>query len=132
MDKKYVNNYFSKKGKNKIIDEYIINEDNFIIIKGNKKLVFDYNKYNKSILDNIFEVRRFEFIEQEKYKNIFLENFQKENFFSEKEIKYMKKLLFHIINSQFFQELIQLFSENDILPNNILSQCSNSSKWISL
>ena len=120
LDKKYVNNYFSKKGKNKMFDEYIINEDNFIIIKDNKKLVFDYNKYNKSILDNIFELRRFDFIEQEKYKNIFLENFQKENFFSEKEIKYMKKLLFHIINSQFFQELIQLFSENDILPNNIL------------
>ena len=62
----------------------------------------------------------FDLIKQEKYSNLFLGQFQNENFFPYEEIKYLKKLLYCIINSKFFEYLAESFSEKNILPNGIL------------
>ena len=118
LNEKNVTDYF--KNKKKIFDECIIEKDKFSIKKNEQILTFEYNKYNKFILDKIFNLVKFDLIEQEKYKTLYLENFQTENFFSKKEIEYLKNLLYHIINSNFFQKLIQLFSDKDLLPNDIL------------
>ena len=118
LNKQYIKDYFDK--KQQIFDKIEINDNNFLIEKDGKKLVFEYDKYDKSILDKISKLKRLDFIEKENYSNLYLESFQKENFFSAKEINYLKKLLHQIINSNFFDEIVQLFSEKNILPNDIL------------
>ena len=119
LNKQYVKNYFDK--NQQIFDKIEINDNNFLIEKDNEKIIFEYDKYDRSILDKIMKLRRLDLIEKEKYSNLYLESFQNSNFFSTKEINYLKKLLLHIINSDFFHEIIKLFSEKNILPNNILN-----------
>ena len=119
LNKKYVMDFFMKEIFDKKIkicyDKFIIEDE-----EENESITFEFDKYDKSILNKIIKLKNLNLIKQEKYLNIFLAQFQKENFFSQQEILYMKQLLYHIINSKFFENLIQCYSENNLLPANIL------------
>ena len=119
LNKKYVMDFFFREKCKYVIKIYY---DKFILEdeEEKKSITFDFLKYDKSILKKIIKLESFDLIKQEKYSNIFLDQFQNENFFSYEEIQYLKKLLRHIINSKFFEDLTESFSAKNILPNNIL------------
>lgn len=102
-----------------LIEKIKILEDKFII-GFNQEIEFEFNKHPKSIMDKIVNADNDIQLRQIKYRNYFFDVFQKENYFTTKEIYYLKYLVKEIANSKFFEELYSLYSEVDSLPPNIL------------
>jgi len=98
-------------------------DDKFEIIdkeNNNIKVSFEYSKFDKNIIDKIINQTDLNYIDFIRYKNINLCDFQNENFFSQTEINYMKMLIREIVNSKFFEELADSYSESNYLPKDVL------------
>ena len=112
----YINNQ-KNNSKNNIIS---INREEFSIKDMNYIINFTYKDYPENILSDIYNEINLNMIQKFHYKKCFFDSFQKSNFFSKIEIDYMKFLVREILNSYFFQELLKIYSENNIIPNQFL------------
>lgn len=125
LTKKYVENYLEKykneEEKPYLLDKIKIFDDKFIIEDEeiDEKIIFYYNNFNKSILDKIIDSHDFNSIDNTRFNNIYLEEFQSENFFTKSEMDYMKYLLRVIVNSEFFRELFETYSDEKLMPKNL-------------
>lgn len=116
---KYINAHM--KSFKELIENIKIFDNKFVIYdQFNKEIIFEYNKYPESLMNKIQEIKSFDEIYSLKYKTLFFNEFQKENFFDKKEIEYLKIIIKSIINSKFFEELYILYSESNSLPDDII------------
>jgi len=117
ISKKLLENFIKTK-KNLQINEYItVNTDDFIINYKDYKIKFRYDDYPEYTLEEIFQKKKlFRNIQKIRYKNCYFDSFQKNNFFSENEIDYLKYLVRQIMNSVFFNEIFKAYAEKDTIP----------------
>lgn len=89
-----------------------INPDGFTINYNNNHYLLNYlyDNYPKSIVSKIYN-SPIPKIPKLLYEECFFDSFQKSNFFTQKEIDYMKYLIREIIDSKLFNELFQIYSE---------------------
>ena len=119
LHKKFVEDYIKEK-ENIIINEIKIEEDKFIIEENETNIPFRYSNYDISILNKVNRTDNKKYLDNIRYKYMYLSEFQKENFFFDNELIYLKNLFREIINSKSFEQLYSLYSDKIYLPKNIL------------
>lgn len=89
-----------------------INPDFFTIKSNTDKYIINclYNHYPKNIVNKIYN-SPIQKIPKLLYEECFFDSFQKNNFFTQLEIEYMKFLIREFIESKLFNELLQIYSE---------------------
>ena len=137
---KFENNFIIRHN-NKLTREYTENylEDNSVIIRDYSLLniiklykdkftleneeeiiSFYYNKYDTTLLKEVIGLLDLRLVDIKRYTSIDLNQFQSENFFTKIELDYLINLLRDIINSKLFEELFQLYSDENLLSFNVL------------
>lgn len=119
LTKDYFNN---NKPKDSPINNIISLQENEFIIKlnNNYKINCPYNNYPKSMANKISN-SVIPNIQKLRYKECYLDAFQKNNFFSSKEIDYIKYLTREILNSKLFYELLEKYSEKNSIPKKLIN-----------
>lgn len=122
LTKKYTQDFFENKIKNKktFIEEMKIDEGKFEIKQNKSSFTFKYANYENNILDKIIKTYSKKYLDIIRYRCIYLSEFQKENFFFDKEITYIKDLFREIVKSKSFKELFTLYAEKESLPKDII------------
>ncbi len=126
LTKKYTEEFVEKQKKNKktFLNELKIEENKFIIGNANSCIPFKYSNYEASLLDKIIKARSTKNLDIIRYKYMYISEFQRDNFFDENELIYLKDIFRDIINSRCFDELFSLYSDYKFLPLNILKNKS--------
>lgn len=114
--------YFNNnKPKDSPINNIISLQENEFTLKlnSNYKINYPYNDYPKSVVHKILNTS-IPNIKNLVYEECYLDGFQKNNFFSSKEINYIKYLSREILNSKLFYELLEKYSEKNSISTKFI------------